>query len=127
MPFSVSGQLLSYVKMGKAIMQVIIDGQLLSVEQARLVLFSPPKPEVPKKRDITTTKEYKQFRLEVLSRDEFTCVSCEQVGGLLEVHHLKKKVKYPELACDVDNGITLCYECHTKVHNRRWDYIYKNR
>ncbi len=107
-------------------MKVIIDDQLLTVEQARLVLFSPPLVPVKlKKQDITHTKVYKQFRLDVLSRDEFACTSCGQIGGRLEVHHIKKKSKFPEIACDVDNGVTLCYECHVQLHGGSWSWIYE--
>ena len=108
-------------------MKVIIDDQLLTVEQARQVLFDLPrlKAKSLKPPDITRTKEYRQFRLDVLSRDEFTCTSCEQTGGRLEVHHIKKKSKFPEIACDVDNGVTLCYECHLQLHGGSWDWIYQ--
>ena len=69
-----------------------------------------------RKRDITKTDEYIKFRLSVLNRDHFTCISCGKVGGYLEVHHIKKKSEFPELATEVDNGATLCINCHYTVH-----------
>ncbi|MCP4761750.1 MAG: HNH endonuclease [archaeon] len=34
----------------------------------------------------------------------------------LEVHHIKGAAKEPLLANDIDNVITLCSDCHKKVH-----------
>ena len=48
-------------------------------------------------------------------RDNFTCQDCKiqfLEKGLLDVHHLKSKSRYPELKFDVNNGITLCPNCH---------------
>ena len=99
---------------------VIIDGWVLDVALARQILFDPPQSSLIKskrKPDIKNTKEYKKFRADVLIRDGFTCCICESVGGRLEVHHIKHKSKFPELACDVNNGITLCVYCHVDMHD----------
>ena len=33
----------------------------------------------------------------------------------LQAHHIKPKKDYPEFAYDLDNGITLCRDCHLGV------------
>lgn len=62
-------------------------------------------------RDMTSP-EYKRWRLSVFTRDNFTCLNCKKVGGNLEAHHIKRWCDYPELRFDVNNGATLCKDCH---------------
>jgi hypothetical protein len=61
--------------------------------------------------------KYNEWRLKVYKRDDFTCKVCEKVGGKLQAHHIKPWNKYPELRFDINNGITLCIECHKKTDN----------
>lgn len=61
--------------------------------------------------------EYKEWRNLVFKRDNYTCQDCKQIGGTLHAHHVKSYKYYPELRIDVDNGLTLCFECHKKIHN----------
>lgn len=70
-----------------------------------------------------TSTDYKEWRLKVFTRDGFKCQSCGSVGRNLEAHHIKEVCDYPELIYDVNNGITLCHECHKKTDN----YGYKAR
>ena len=58
---------------------------------------------------------YKEWRMKVFSRDNFTCQVCKKIGGYLEAHHIKKWSDYPDLRLDINNGITLCKECHKKT------------
>jgi len=64
------------------------------------------------------SKAYKIWRLEVFKRDGFRCQCCEQIGGTLNAHHIKHFAEYKELRFVVDNGITLCRECHLLTHNK---------
>jgi len=63
------------------------------------------------------TAEYKKWRLAVFTRDNFTCVNCKKVGGYLEAHHIKSWAKYPKLRLNINNGITLCRDCHKLTDN----------
>lgn len=59
--------------------------------------------------------EWRVWRTAVFERDNYICVKCKN-GGRLEPHHLKSVQVHPELVYKVDNGITLCYNCHRELH-----------
>ncbi len=61
------------------------------------------------------TIDYKLWRSSVFERDNFTCVICKKHGVKLEADHVKPWVFYPELRYKIDNGRTLCVDCHRKV------------
>ena len=66
------------------------------------------------------TQEYKQWRMKVFLRDNFTCQFCGVRGIFLEAHHIKSQYHYPELMLNIDNGITLCKECHNLTKTKRF-------
>jgi len=73
--------------------------------------------------------EYRQWRSDIFTRDDYTCQHCNKRGGDLEAHHIKQFSKIIEdnnvdtmekaLSCDelwnINNGLTLCKECHNKT------------
>jgi hypothetical protein len=59
--------------------------------------------------------EYIEWRKQVFERDGYKCQECG-AGGKLAAHHIKPWSSYPDLRFDVDNGKTLCSECHAKEH-----------
>ena len=67
--------------------------------------------------------QYKQWREAVLKRDKYTCQYCGKVGGKLNVHHIKPFSLYPDDRFNIDNGITLCKQCHIELHKseREWE------
>lgn len=64
---------------------------------------------------IRNSHKYKQWRSFVFERDCYTCQECGQVGGKLNADHILPFAQYPEFRFDVDNGRTLCVECHRKT------------
>ena len=62
------------------------------------------------------TNEYKKWRQAVFHRDSFTCQACGQVGYELNAHHIQDYSENEYLRTDVDNGITLCGDCHREFH-----------
>ena len=86
--------------------------------------------------------KYRQWRSDVFTRDNFTCILCGKKGGWLEVDHYPKKfskildeyqIKSLEeaLNCEelwnINNGRTLCLKCHNKTkQNKNYGKIVSN-
>jgi 5-methylcytosine-specific restriction endonuclease McrA len=51
----------------------------------------------------------------IVRRDRYRCIVCSS-NKKPQAHHLKSYTRYPELRLDMDNGVTLCRECHKKFH-----------
>lgn len=62
--------------------------------------------------------EYKKWRASVYKRDNFTCQDCGVRGGELNAHHIKPYSKFINLRTDINNGVTLCVDCHTERHKK---------
>lgn len=58
--------------------------------------------------------EYKQWRLAVFRRDHFTCQRCGYKGKKIEADHIIPVAVSLILGLDVENGQTLCYDCHKR-------------
>lgn len=70
----------------------------------------------PENLKIRKSLEYKLWREAVFKRDNFTCVWCNNnKSGNLEADHIKPFAYYPELRFAIDNGRTLCKDCHRKT------------
>lgn len=69
--------------------------------------------ETPSDRNRTAAKEWRKA---VYQRDGFECQACGAHGGDLNAHHLAAYDAAPERRFDVDNGVTLCPNCHTMFH-----------
>lgn len=66
---------------------------------------------------IRMSPEYRLWRMAVLERDKYTCLWCGQRGGKIQADHIKSFAYYPELRFVIDNGRTLCIDCHKKTDN----------
>lgn len=72
------------------------------------------------------TPEYKLWRLSVYQRDKFCCRKCGRKmvkGKRLNAHHIRSWANYPTMRYNVNNGITLCYECHKIMFQNEDSYI----
>ena len=82
---------------------------------------------------IRDLKEYVDWRMKVFKRDSFLCQVCQIRGKKLHAHHVKY-LKYiliensidtieKAIGCvglwDLNNGITLCLDCHKLAHRKR--------
>jgi hypothetical protein len=80
------------------------------------------KTEWPEGYAPATSREMQpQFRKMVLERDNWTCQKCginkeSNIETELHAHHIDPVINNPIESCDVDNGITLCVNCHHEVH-----------
>jgi hypothetical protein len=86
------------------------------------------------RRLIRDSEKYKKWRTAVMKRDDYTCQKCKKRGGRIEVDHYPyafstilntfEGIKTPEDAekieflWDIENGKTLCKECHKKYGNQ---------
>lgn len=61
--------------------------------------------------------KYKNWRIAVFTRDNYTCQMCGQVGGKLQADHVMPFAFYPDIRFEVLNGQTLCVGCHKKTHS----------
>jgi len=79
---------------------------------------------------------YRQWRSDVYTRDNFICQECGQVGKRLNAHHIKsfssiiqfyeittiKQAFECEELWNINNGITLCEECHYKLRGEEDEF-----
>lgn len=91
-----------------------------SKEHPEIALKSQIKymKKLGKSFDMTST-EY-SYALNAWSKtikklDNNMCKNCGSTENL-NAHHIMPKGEYPELSLDLDNGVTLCEDCHSEVH-----------
>lgn len=64
-----------------------------------------------------TTVKYNEWRISVFLRDERACKKCGSKKEI-QAHHIKPWSQFKNLRYDINNGITLCKKCHSKVHQK---------
>lgn len=76
---------------------------------------------------IRNSTEYNQWRKLIFERDEYTCQICGQIGVKINAHHIENFSDNKDLRFDINNGITMCGDCHdlkskTSFHVLYWTY-----
>lgn len=75
--------------------------------------------------------EGREWRIKVFIRDNYTCQECGARNGNgkridLQAHHIKPYAIFPKLRFDINNGITLCLDCHKQTEtyalNSKYQY-----
>lgn len=61
--------------------------------------------------------EYKEWRKNVFVRDDYTCQVCGVKGGHINAHHMNGYHWAKDERIDINNGTTLCDDCHNDFHN----------
>lgn len=70
----------------------------------------------PINKSIRHSLEYRLWREAIFKRDNYTCIwGGKAHGSKLQADHIKRFSDYPELRFAIDNGRTLCVECHRKT------------
>ena len=106
-------------------------GKKASDETRRKMSLSAPKGEKNHnwkggitgwQKSIRQSSEYFLWRKSVFERDDYTCIFCgyksyKRINGKSDIHadHIKPFALYPELRFAIDNGRTLCIDCHRKT------------
>ena len=71
----------------------------------------------PENAMIRTSLKYLDWRRLVFERDNFTCWACGERGKRLHAHHIESFDNNPELRTEIENGATLCKNCHDDFHH----------
>jgi hypothetical protein len=67
---------------------------------------------------IRNSINYRTWRKKVFRRDKYTCQKCNKKGGKLNAHHIKPFCNHKNLRFNIENGMTLCKQCHINEHSR---------
>jgi len=76
--------------------------------------YNPNRTDKERKRSY---RGYKAWVRSVLTRDNFTCRKCGESKEDMVAHHLDGHDWCEEKRLDVNNGVTLCRECHEDFHS----------
>jgi 5-methylcytosine-specific restriction endonuclease McrA len=70
-----------------------------------------------KMRNKQGNTKYRHWRKKIFERDDWTCQHCGKRGVYLEAHHTHSWAHFPNERYNLENGITLCKECHKETDN----------
>lgn len=76
----------------------------------------------PEHEKVRKSIEYYEWRRAVFGRDRFCCRVCF-AKGYVNAHHIRPFRDFVELRFDVNNGITVCVDCHKIMHKREHLFI----
>jgi len=95
--------------------------------------------QTPINNRIRGCKLYQCWRLSVYERDNFTCFLCKKSGVKLNSHHIipfsqlletnaistLEEAKNCSALWNIENGISLCENCHLDAHNSNYKFVWK--
>jgi len=129
LPDAKAGQLIKAVFSYHSGEEFDIDDPVLSAvfEMIRVEMYSHLPPSGSDhwnwKGGITETNHairestaYKNWRKDVFERDQYTCQCCGAKCAKINAHHIRHFSDHPDCRLDVENGVTLCVDCHKEVH-----------
>ena len=61
-------------------------------------------------------KRHIRWAKDVKARDNYECQICRATNVYLHSHHLNSYDVFVNQRYDINNGITLCFRCHTEFH-----------
>ena len=67
------------------------------------------------------SSKWRKKRETILRRDNYLCQECKRYGKTTPaqtVHHIYPLERHPELALVSANLVSLCNECHERMHDR---------
>lgn len=82
----------------------------------------------PAHRLIRASSQYKDWRSAVFRRDKWICQFCgtkHTTKNPLQADHIKPFALFSELRFDINNGRTLCTDCHRKTDTWGYKKIYQ--
>lgn len=82
---------------------------------------APEKKDTLKKRGFYQSAAWRRARQMALQRDHYLCQSClkkQRIKTATEVHHIRPLEDYPELALELSNLQSLCWDCHEATKRR---------
>ncbi len=95
--------------------------QVLNWKHPRFALpskYAPPEGHTDKIGAIDKGNRhgsaYAIWRRQVLRRDNYTCQICSRIGMI--THHIIRWADSVSGRFDVDNGMTVCPDCHKELH-----------
>jgi hypothetical protein len=75
------------------------------------------------RKHLDEQRAHKEWRSKIFQRDNYACQNCGAKSGegkaiYLQAHHIKPWKEFPELRREMNNGVTLCKDCHLLVHRK---------
>lgn len=74
---------------------------------------------------IRASIEWRIWRGKVFERDDYACQECKRKKIPLEPHHIIPQREDKQKIFDINNGITLCRDCHHKTIWKEKDFVEK--
>jgi len=77
---------------------------------------------------VRNSQAYQEWRKAVFERDDYRCFDCgarsEKGNSIyLHAHHIYPFAAFPRIRLMVENGITLCSDCHDKIRLKTMQII----